>query len=95
MGKILSSAFTGCLSKSVMALEAKAIVEEKEKQKSLAHILSRIKGICNIKRTDRRGCFNSLDCSLEDLSRQSKVGGATVHNALVIVVLSNAEKNTH
>lgn len=37
--------------------------------------------------THWRSCFNSLDCSLEDFSRQSEVGGATVHDALVIVVL--------
>jgi len=37
--------------------------------------------------TDRRSCFNSLDCSLEDFSRQSKVSGAAVHDALIIVVL--------
>lgn len=45
-------------------------------------------------RTDRGGCFNGLDCSLEHLFRQSKVGGATIYNAFIIVVLQRQVKTS-
>lgn len=38
-------------------------------------------------RTDRGGGFDGLHCSLEHLLRQPEVGGATVHDALIVVVL--------
>lgn len=37
--------------------------------------------------TDRRRCFDGFHRSLKHLLRQPEVGGAAVHNALVIVVL--------
>lgn len=37
--------------------------------------------------TDRGGCLDGLDCSFKHFLRQTKVGGAAVHDALVIVVL--------
>lgn len=45
-------------------------------------------------RTDRGGCFNGLDCSLEHLFWQSKVGGATIYNAFIIVVLQRQVKTS-
>lgn len=38
-------------------------------------------------RTDRRGSFDRLHRSLEHLLGQPEIGGATVHNALIVVVL--------
>lgn len=37
--------------------------------------------------TDRGGCLDGFDCSFKHFLGQTKVGGATVHDALVIVVL--------
>lgn len=37
--------------------------------------------------TDRGGCLDGLDCSFKYFLGQAQVGGATVHDALVIVVL--------
>lgn len=52
--------------------------------------------ICSLWWTYRRGSFNSLDSSLEDFPWQPKVGGATVHNALIIVVLQGkSSKDQH
>ena len=59
----------------------------------LLNIEKSVKGLYVTVRTDRRGSFNSLDCSLEDFSRQPKVGGATVYNTLIIVVLSKTKKS--
>lgn len=40
--------------------------------------------------TDRRSCFDGFHCSLKHLLRQPEVGGAAVHDTLVIVVLQTA-----
>lgn len=37
--------------------------------------------------TDRGGCLDGFDSSFKHLLGQAKVGGATVHDALVVVVL--------
>lgn len=37
--------------------------------------------------TDRGGCLDGLDGSFKYFLGQAKVGGPTVHNALVVVVL--------
>lgn len=37
--------------------------------------------------TDRRGSFDRLNGGLEHLFGQPEIGGATVHDALIVVVL--------